>query len=452
MKRRRRALGPLASRRALLRLNHVLIPEKKPDRDRVRRTVVGRLFSPVWAAYTALSREGRGLLLIAIFVGVAGLDVRASEVHLFFAMLAGVLMTSVAARFLFRAPSLRVSVDAPARVSVGDALRFVVHLENRGARRLVALRIDGPFLPWDGAWTSAPAGIASLDAGARATIAAEARFVARGEHHLDAFSAAVLVPLGLALGPGQASEGVRFLVVPRIAAVGTLDLSQRAPYNPPGRVTSRAAGESDIAGVRPYRAGDPLRHLHARTWARTGAPHVRQYVDEQHDRVALLVWVDGGEASERAREAALSVAAGAASSLALHGAGIDLLIVDDRPVRVEPRTGASALDQVVDRLAVHRLTEDETVPEAVIDAHRSGLSTVVLVTADEEPRRGALVASLARRGLPVRWLSVVEDDLRGAPPPAPAAEIAGAPVTRISVARVEKGWAAPAAPPEGARA
>jgi uncharacterized protein (DUF58 family) len=329
-----------------------------------------------------------------------------------------------------------VTVDAPPRVSVGDALRFLVHLDNQGPRRLVALRVGGPFLPWDGAWTSAPLGLAALDPGARATLSAEARFVARGEHHLDAFSAALLVPLGLALGPGRESEGVRFLVVPRIAAIAPLDLAQRAPNEPPGRVSSQAKGESDIAGVRPYRAGDPLRHLHARTWARTGIPHVRQYVDERRDRVALIVWVDGAEASERAREAALSVAAGVASSLTLHGAGVDLLVVDDRPLRVEPRTGASALDQIVDRLAVHRLTEDEAVPEAVIDAHRRGLTTVVLVTADEDARRHALLGALARRGLPARWLSVVEDDRGGPPPPPPPA---GTPVTRMSVARVEQG-------------
>jgi uncharacterized protein (DUF58 family) len=439
VKRRRRALGPLASRRGLLRLNHVFIPEKKPDRDRARRSLPGRVLSPLWGAYMSLSREGRGLLLLSLFVGIAGLDVRTSEVHLFFAMLVGVLFTSVVARFFFGAPGLRVSVEAPPRVSVGDALRFLVHLDNRGGRRLLALRVGGPFLPWDGAWTSAPPGVAALEPGARATLSAEARFVARGEHHLDAFNAALLVPLGLALGPARESEGVRFLVVPRIAAVAALDLSQRAPGNPPGRIVAQAKGESDIAGVRPYRAGDPLRHLHVRTWARTGTPHVRQYVDEQRDRVALLVWVDGAEASERAREAALSVAAGAAASLTLHGAGLDLLVVDDRPLRVEPRTGASALDQVVDRLAVHRLTEEEAVPEAVIDAHRGGLSTVVLVTADEDPRRRALIGALARRGLPVRWLSVVEDDRRGAPPPplASQVEVAGAPVTRISVARVE---------------
>ena len=431
------ALGVDGSRRRLARLNHILIPEKKPDRDRVRRSWLGRLFSPVLAAYTSLSRDGRALLLLTVLVGFAGLDVRQSEVHLLFAMLVGLLAASVVARFFFGARALRVSVEAPGRVSVGDAQRFLVHLENTGPTRLLGLRVLGPFLPWDGRWTEEAPGVAALEPGARAPLGAEARFIARGEHHLDAFQVAPLVPLGLALGPRRESDGVRFLVVPRVADVPALDLEHRAPDRPAGTVVAQAAGDSEIAGVRPYRPGDPLRHLHARTWARTGVPHVRQYVTEHRDRVALLVWVDGATASERAREAALEIAAGAAASLTLRGAGLDLLLVDDRVLRVEPRAGRAALDLVLDRLGVHPLTPAETLPEAELETHAGGLSALVLVTADEDARRQALVASLARRGLPVRWLSVVEDERRGSVGGAER-DLAGARLTRIAVAEIER--------------
>jgi uncharacterized protein (DUF58 family) len=446
-----RALGFDGSRRGLARLNHIFIPEKKPDRDRVRKSWLGRISTPVFAAYASLSRDGRALVLIALLVGLVGLDVRLSQVHLLFAMLAGLLAASFVARFFFRAPALRVLVEAPARVSVGDAQRFLVHLDNPGPRRLLGLRVFAPFLPWDGTWTSPPTGVAALEPGARTTVFSEATFDARGEHHLDPFEVAPLVPFGLALGPRRESDGVRFLVVPRIADVAPLRLVHRRPRRAAGAVVAQAAGESEIAGVRPYRTGDPLRHLHARTWARTGTPHVRQYVTERSSGVALLVWVDGARATERAREAALEVAAGTAAFLALRGAGLDLLVVDDRALRVEPRSGRSALDLVLDRLAVHRLSEGEALLDAALEAHESGLSTLVLVTADEEPRRHALVSSLARRGFPVQWISVEEDDRRGA---APARERGsppdGAAITRISVARVEQGHGAASAAAGGA--
>jgi len=425
--------GIVGSRRALLRLNHIFIPEKKPDRDRVRKRLAWRLLAAPFALYIALSREGRALALFTIFVGFAGLDVRQSQVYFLFAILAGLLLASLLARPFFQAPRLGMHVDAPARVSVGESARFLIHLHNEGERRLLGLRVMGPFLPWDGKWTRFPDGVAAIEPGARATVFSEASFVARGEHHLDAFEVAPLVPLGLALGARRESEGVRFLVVPRIADLVSLELAHRLPLRAKGAVIAKAPGESEIIGVRPYRSGDPLRHLHARTWARTGTPHVRQYVAERADRVALLVWLDGAESSERAREAALEVAAGAASFLTLRGAGLDLLVVDEGVLRVEPRAGRSALDLVLDRLAVHGLSQKETLPEALLAAEIGALSTLVLVTADEGPRRHALVASLVQRGLPVRWLSVVEDSARAAQ----NHEAAGAPITRISVERIE---------------
>jgi uncharacterized protein (DUF58 family) len=436
------------TRRSLARLNHILIPEKKPERDRLRKSLAGRVFSPAFAAYASLSRDGRALALITLTVGFVGLDVRQSQVHLLFAMLAALLATSLVARFFFRAPELRVAVETTARVSVGDAQRFIVHLDNPGPRRLLGLRVFPPFLPWDGAWTSQTAGVAALEPRARATVFAEATFIARGEHHLDAFEVAPLVPLGLALGRGRESDGVRFLVVPRIVEVAPLALVHRRPRRPAGAVVSQAAGESDIAGVRPYRSGDPIRHLHARTWARTGTPHVRQYVAERSDRVALLVWVDGAAATEDAREAAIEVAAGAAAFLALRSGGLDLLVVDGEALPVAPRSGRNALDLVLDRLAVHALTSEEALPDAALDAHESGLSTLILVTADEEPRRRALVSSLVRRGLPIQWLSVVQGEPRG-PGPAHdrAAAIAGAPITRIPMASLARGRGAAAGVP-----
>ena len=343
-----RALGIDGSRRSLLRLNHILIPQKKPDRDRMRRSWVGRLMGPLFGAYQSLSREGRALLLITMLVGFAGLDVRRSQVHLLFAMLGGLLVASLCARFFFRASALRVTVEAPARVSVGDAQRFLVHLDNAGAPRLLGLRVVGPFLPWDGTWTNLPAGVAAIEPAGRATVFSEARFVARGEHHLNPFQVAPLVPLGLALGRRRESDGVRFLVIPRIAEVPELGLVHRVPRRAAGAVVAQAAGESGIAGVRPssraIRSGTSTRGR-----GRAPAPPTSAIVTERADHIALLVWIDGAEATESAREAALEIAAGAAPSLALRGAGLDLLLVDDAAFRIEPRSGRNALNRVLDR-------------------------------------------------------------------------------------------------------
>ena len=205
--------------RHLARWNHVLIPGKKSDRDRLRRTFLGRGVALVFGIAQAYSREGRALWLVAIPVGCAGLDVHLSQVHQLFAMLLGLLVASAVVRPWFRVSGLRAEVRGPGRVAVGAFARFDIRLHNASRTRLASLRIERPFLPWDGRWHGRAPGVVLLGPGERARVRAEAAFAARGEHHLDGFEVGAVVPLGLAVGPRCATDGPRFLVVPRVANV-----------------------------------------------------------------------------------------------------------------------------------------------------------------------------------------------------------------------------------------
>ncbi len=398
----------LRSKRELARLNHILLPAKKTDRDRFRKSIAGRLLSPMFGAYGSLSREGRAMFLVTLLVGFAGLDVLQTQVHLLFSMLAGIIVASLAARPFFRAHGLTVRVDAPPRVSVGERQRFVVTMANRGPRTLTTLRVGAPFLPWDGVWIKGPDPIGVLKPGASTTASAEARFIARGEHHLDSFDVAMLVPFGFAVGPRRQSEGAKFLVVPKIANVTSLALEHAPPTARDARVLTQVQGEAEFAAVRPYRPGDALKHLHARTWARTGIPHVRSYVAERTERVMLALALDGDEASENAKEAALGLAAGIAAAMVKGGGGLAALVLDIETFRVEPRTGHAALDAVLDRLGVHQLSDAEKPIAETLKETAPSASSVVLVTADESPRRRAIVDGLALRGVPLRWVRVLE--------------------------------------------
>jgi uncharacterized protein (DUF58 family) len=405
--RSRRRSGLAASRR-WARVNHILIPERKDERDRYRRSPLGRALRVAFSAIEAYSREGRALLLLSVLVGCSSLDVRFTQGHQLFAMLVGLLFMSLLVRPFFGSRHLRVAIQSAERVAAGMPARFDVVLENAGPRRLTSLRVERPFLPWDGRWLRDVDGVAELLPGGRARVTTSATFVARGEHHLDHFEVGALVPLGLAVGPKRTSAGVRFLVVPPVANVVSMRLGHRLPERRGKSVPSRHAGQADIAGVRPYRAGDELKHLHARTWARTGEPHVRQYVDEREDRIALVVLVDGPHAREHVKEATLSLAAGAAARLAFHEAGLDGLSINDEWFEVEPRTGAKALDRVLDRLGVHELSRRPCAAGAHLRRHLAGVSSLVLVTAGASSSARDVVDLAARRGIPCRWVIVNE--------------------------------------------
>jgi hypothetical protein len=242
------------------RWNHILIPSSKADRDRFRRSRFGRVVGPFGWLYGAFTEEGRVLAVASVVVGAFGVDVQATEVYLLWSALAALLVASVLLARLYRLVGVRLEVSCPRRVTVGDALGFtvLVHNDGAGARDRFAVRVGGPFLPWDGTWTAPSPRLAVLRAGEVARVEAAARFSQRGEHHLDAFTAAALVPLGLAQGRGAASAGTKFLVVPRIAPVVRLTTPPGTRYQPGGVALASKTGESmDLLGVRPYRPGDP---------------------------------------------------------------------------------------------------------------------------------------------------------------------------------------------------
>src|SRR5262249_31367271 len=151
-----------------------------------------------------------------------------------------------------------------------------------------------------------------------------------GLHHLDPFTAAAVVPLGLACGPRRSSDGVKLYVVPKIANVTRLPLAMATKHQPGGVALASKAGESmDLLGVRPYKPGDPVRDLHARTWARTGEPAVREYQQEYFTRVGVVLDTSFSARDPDALEAAIELAAGVIAKLTRGEALIDVLVVGD---------------------------------------------------------------------------------------------------------------------------
>ena len=337
------------------RLNHILIPATKEGRDAQRdRVWVRWALVPAANLYLSLSQLGRGLLGVAIIAGLMGLDVLRGQNYFVSAGLWTLLLGSLALRRFFTVDGLHVDVQAPARAMAGEPISFRVGLRNSGPRPLQALSLRRPFLPWDGAWVGGDRGVAELAAEERIELVCQARFVARGRHHIDTFGVAAGVPLGLASGPELESRGTRFTVWPRPVhlqgvcfELGGSDHAQQAPR-------ARVGGDSlELLGLRPYRPGDPVRDLHVPTWARLGEPVVRSYQAHEVARVAVIL--DADLRDEGRLEGAVSVVAGLLIEAAEAGAEIELVVLDDDHPAVLPLgRGRGAVDHALDALACVR--------------------------------------------------------------------------------------------------
>jgi uncharacterized protein (DUF58 family) len=385
------------------RLNHILIPKTKVGRDRFRKSFAGKLARPLGFLYEALSAEGGALAVASIFAGAFGFEVRATDVYLLWCGLVAAIAASLLATRLFPMRDVRVSVEVPKRVTIGEELSFTVALENAGAAGHGTVRAIGPFLPWDGTWTAGTAELARLPAGETRRLELRARFVERGEHHLDPFRASALVPFGLALGPPRRTPGCRFLVVPKIANVTRVTTPMGTRHQPGGVALASKTGESmELLGVRPYRPGDPMRDLHARSWARHGTPTVREYQQEYFSRIGVILDTDRTAIDDEARlEAAISLAAGVVYNLSRGEALIDLLVVGGVVHTLTLGRSLGSFEQALDLLACVE-PGPAFDPErllARLEPHVRRLSCVVVIALAWDEKRAALVERLRGSGV-----------------------------------------------------
>jgi uncharacterized protein (DUF58 family) len=227
-----------------------------------------------------------------------------------------------------------------------------------------------------------------------------ARFVARGVHHLDPFSAAAVAPAGFACGPRRSSESVKLHVVPRIANVQKLPHVIAMRHQPGGVALASKSGEAmDLLGVRPYRPGDPVRDLHARSWARTGVPVVREYQQEYFTRVGVVL--DSDVADPERLEAAVELAAGVIAHLSRGEALVDVLVVGDKVHELTVGRSLGYLDQALDMLATVERGPKLRAAELMrrLEPHLDRLSSVVVIALAEGEERKAVQHGIEGRGI-----------------------------------------------------
>jgi uncharacterized protein (DUF58 family) len=335
----------------IARLNHILIPETAGKRQLARRSTIGKLAGPLFWLFTTATPQGRGALLGWFLVGGLGLEVGSTHIYLVWCVMTALLIGALVARRWFALDGVSIQLEVPKRVTVGEPVRFAIRLIHAGGRPHHDVEVEGPYLPWDGRWQGGPGLLRELAPGCDVQVQLAAAFQARGAHHLEAFGASILLPVGLFRGRPIWTEAPKFLVVPRLARIARLETPTVRRYQPGGIALASKTGESmEILGVRPYRPGDPVRDLHARTWARIGAPAVREYQEEYFTRLGVVVDSEVGS-EPRQLEAALSLAAGVVAHLGRGEALIDLLVVGDSVHTLTLGRSLGFLDQALDLLA-----------------------------------------------------------------------------------------------------
>jgi uncharacterized protein (DUF58 family) len=216
----------------------------------------------------------------------------------------------------------------------------------------------------------------------------------------------------------------RLLVYPKVFALEPPRVASRMVLGDQRSTAVLLGDPSRVAGVREYRAGDPLRHIDWRASARSPGLLVRVYEPTTSLRVAAFVDLGGPGGRTQATspdlvEFMVAIAASVVADLSAREIGVGLYsagTVDGHPLAYPPSTSPSALPDILELLA--RVSSYATMSLADLLSSEggrfgSGISVLVIAADFPEPTLAAL-ADLRRR-LPVSSIWVRNES--GAPPP-----------------------------------
>lgn len=279
------------------------------------------------------TREGTVLLIVAGAIFLLATNLMSGLLFVLDALLVAlVLVGAVTAARSVR--GITVTRQVPPRGVEGQPVHVGITISAaRGAR----------FLVVEDGWTGARARtlVPALEARRAATIQLHPTPERRGQFVLGPVEIASRGLVGLLTLRRRFALPDRIAIWPRITPVPKAALAYLAPALD-GRAEGHRTREAvELYGVRDYRPGDNLAHIHWKSSARRGALVVREFERPVDPRVAVVIDLDRTQPS-----AQLDATARAAGSLlwAARDARVDVTLVGWDEQFVERRGWESAMD------------------------------------------------------------------------------------------------------------
>lgn len=347
----------------------------------------------------SLTPNGRYVLWATGAVAVLGLDTRENQVFKVFAL--GAAMLLVATCFgLARAPRFRLECFLPTRATAGRASKIHVRVGRArpGFLGKVLLSFPRPRR-WGSSIDYRPRQVLhSAEADAERSYEVTLTASRRGRYLLRGLSARTTDPLGLVGGRARREPDQVLLAYPRFYSLDDFMVPVGRRYQPGGIPLASHTGDAvEFVGTRDYRPGDPVKNIHFRSWARRGAPVVKEFQEEYFSRLALIL---DTFVPRRARakdvdafEARISVLASIADFFSRGEHIVDILAAGPEVYEVSAGRSLAYFENVLDVLAClepcHERAFESIGP--VLLTKLAQITSVVAVLADwDAPRRDFL--------------------------------------------------------------
>ncbi len=385
-----------------------------------REFALARLIRYMWEY--KLTPPGR-VLVTSILLTALGSVTSEIPVYQLFCGLLALLAVTEALSVLFR-PRLEITGRYPERAAVGIDVSVPIRVRNLSRIRPAFDLMLGMFgAPPEISHVQAEQCLPRLGPGESATLQLTLRAAKRGIYPLPPLYVFSTFPFNIERFGRVRLEAGRLVVFPSYQSLEEFEIPLSFRYQHGGVSLSESVGySSEYIGSREYVAGDAVRHIDSKAWARTGSPVVKEYHEEFCSRVALVLdtHLPGRRvhsAAERRLEAAVAMVAAMAERLRDHSHRVDLFAVGPELYEFRTSVGGIHFDSVLEILAgVDRCRQNPfELMSPLIAEHLGSLSTVMCVFLDWGPARAEFIRCVVESGCALRGVLIVDDAT--VPPP-----------------------------------
>ena len=388
-----------------------------------------------------LTRAGLAVFAGLLLTAVTGLDTDNMVAYQAFALLLFLLLGSLPFLFFFSA-RFSAARQLPRFATAGHAFRYRVSVTNLAAKRQGGLTLledlvdpRPSFSEWLAVQMADEKRLRSFSFSGRrraslfrtarvretavplippnrtAEATVEITPLRRGILRFGGVTLARPDPLGLCRAFANVALPQTVLVLPRRYPLPPVALPGATRYQEGGVTFASNVGQSEeFVALRDYRHGDPLRHIHWRSWAKTGKPIVKEFEDEFFVRHALVLDTFTDDPRSELFEEAVSVAASFACAVLTQESLLDLLFVGPQAYCFTAGRGLAHTDQMLEILASVRACGEPQFRalETLVVDHAAIVSGCICVLLAWDDTRRNLVRKLKALGIPVLVLVLTE--------------------------------------------
>ncbi len=400
-------------------------------------------------AYTSwmqqhFTKAGSLIFASIIAAGIFGVDTRQTLSYQLFSILLMILLLSILSSFWFRI-RLTVERDLPKFATVGESLNYQITIYNHTPKvqQNLVLRdyakqkypnftafintkepgyatrnrfdryVGYPRWMW---FMQLSRGVEIPETNlppippSYLTVQMRLKPLRRGYAHLAKMTFARPDPFGLFNALYSVNANDSLLILPKRYPVNKISLVGTKKYQRGGINLAMSVGDAEeFVALREYRPGDPLQHIHWKSWAKTGKPIVKEFQDEFFVRQALILDTFIDVNSKELFETAVSVAASFASAPRNYEVLLDLMFVGTEAYCFT--SGKGLADNLLEVLACVEVCADKPFQQLypLVMEHSAFLSSCICILLSWDAERQNLIKTFKNAGIP--FIAIVVTDV-----------------------------------------